>query len=93
LSPLSASCNPLPQNQVILSHQSEFALDRSRPVLQTRKWGVISLKIAEISGKKFDVCRSLLRIPPESIRVSGHLEEYEKKKGKGHNLLKSGDPG
>jgi hypothetical protein len=24
---------------------------------------------------------------------SKFLEEYEKKKGKGHNLLKSGDPG
>jgi hypothetical protein len=34
-----------------------------------------------------------LRIPPESIRGSGHLKEYEKKKGKGHNMLKSGDPG
>jgi hypothetical protein len=82
-----SSTNPLPKNQDILPHRSGFALGLSRPSLQTRKQGLISLKIGEISGKKFENVakprrkeRIALIIPPESFELLATWRSMRKRR-------------
>ncbi len=63
-------------------------------MVSSRKNLIGVMKMMGHSSLKMITDKSFSYIPNVThMDGSKFLEEYEKKKGKGHNLLKSGDPG